>query len=291
MRVTEGTNYRNLLRDLANVQERMESAQMQISTGKRVTAPSDDPAAAVDIVRLTGEKSEAAQYERHLTFAKSKLNIADGVLDNVERMIERVRSLAQLSIGNPTSANSYTTEVSGIRDQIIAAANTVHAGRFIFGGSMTTEPPYVKAADSTVTYEGNSEEMSLQVSRTSTLQTQIPGNEIFNGAVDIFQTISDLVTAMNAGDKSNIDTQLRRLEQFSETVSTARSKIGSSLNIASSLESSLASARLAREADLTEAQAADLAKAITEFQMSQNALEATMAVGARISQLNLLDFL
>lgn len=291
MRVTEGTNYRNLLRDLASVQERMETAQMQISSGKRVSKPSDDPSMAADIIRISSEKSEATQYERNLNFARTKLDMADTVLDNVEKMVERVRSLAQLSLGNPVSGQLYRTEVAGLRDQIISSANTAHAGRFIFGGSVTTDAPYLKASDSTVTYQGNSEDMPLQVSRTSTLQTQLPGNEIFTGAVDIFATLSDLVTAMDAGDKAGIDAQIAKIEEFSQVVSISRSKIGSYVNIASNIESELTSARLARESDLTEAQAADLAKAITEFQLSENALQATMAVGARISQLNLLDYL
>ncbi|MBI4473290.1 MAG: flagellar hook-associated protein FlgL [Acidobacteria bacterium] len=291
MRVTEGMGYQNLLRDLAKVQERMQAAQNTVSSGKKIAAPSDNPSAAADIIRLNGEKSEAGQYARNLTFGKARLDIADTVLDSVERMVERVRTLGQLSFGNPTAGSLYMTEVSGLRDQIIASANTTHAGRFIFGGSVTTAAPYAKAADSTVAYQGNDEVVEVQVSRTSTLQTQIPGSEIFTGSVDIFATMSDLTTAMQAGDKTGIDAQLRKLEQFSEVLSVSRSKVGSYINIATNVESELSAANLARESELNEEQAADLAKAISELTMSQNALQATLAVGARISQLNLLDYL
>ena len=95
MRVTEGIGYQNLLRDIARVQERMQIAQDQVSSSKKVTKPSDDPTAASDIVRIFGEKSEAEQFERNLTFAESKLNLADTVLDSVEHMIERARTLGQ----------------------------------------------------------------------------------------------------------------------------------------------------------------------------------------------------
>lgn len=291
MRVTEGMGYQNLLRDLAKVQERVQAAQNTVSSGKKIAAPSDNPSAASDIIRLNGEKSEARQYARNLMFGKARLDIADTVLDSVERMVERVRTLGQLSFGNPTAGSPYMIEVSGLRDQIIAAANTTHAGRFIFGGSVTTAAPYAKAADSTVAYQGNDEVVELQVSRTSTLQTQIPGSEIFTGSVDIFVTMSDLITAMQAGDKTGIDTQLRKLEQFSEVLSVSRSKVGSYINTATNMESELSAANLARESELNEEQAADLAKAISELTMSQNALQATLAVGARISQLNLLDYL
>lgn len=291
MRVTVGMGYDNLLRDLARVQERMQTAQNQVSSGKKITTPSDDPSAASDIIRLSGENVEAAQYERNLTFAKSKLEVADTALDSVEKMVERARTLGQLSLGDPVSANAYVTEIQGLRDQIIASANTTFAGRAIFGGSATTTAPYVKAADSTVTYQGNDEDMPVQVSRTSTMQTQVPGSELFSGPVDVFATLSDLVTAIQSGDKSGIDAQVENLEQYSEALSVGRSKIGGYINLASNVQTELSTANLARETELTEQQAADLAKAITELTMSQNALQATLAVGARISNISILDYL
>ena len=139
-------------------------------------------------------------------------------------MVERARTLGQLGLGNPSPASAYVAEVTGLRDQIISAANTTHAGRYIFGGSTTTTPPYVKNPDTSVTYQGDDQDMPLQVSRNSTLQTQVPGSDIFNGSVDIFTTMSDLATAMQAGDKGAIDAQVKKLEQFSDVVSVARSK-------------------------------------------------------------------
>src|SRR3989337_163662 len=139
MRVTEGVGYQNLLRDLARIEERMQTAQTQGSTGKKISNPSENPSIAVDIIRLNGEKIEFEQYARSLAFAKSKLEVADAVLDNVQKMVERVRTLGQLSFGDPASAAAYITEVSGLRDQIIAAANTTHGGRSLFGGSVTTK--------------------------------------------------------------------------------------------------------------------------------------------------------
>src|SRR3982751_476402 len=126
MRITEGMNYQTLLHDIARAQERVQTAQNQVSSGKKVTAPSDNPTAAADIVRLTSEKSETEQYSRNLTFAQSKLQVTDGIIDGVEKMIERARTLGQLSFSNPTAASAYVAEVSGLRDQIISAANTTH---------------------------------------------------------------------------------------------------------------------------------------------------------------------
>jgi len=291
MRVTEGMSYQTLLRDLAFGQDRLQNAQNEVSTGKKVTTPSDNPIAASDIVRLNTEGNEADQFSKNLNFAKAKLQIADTALDSVEQMVERARTLGQLSLGEGNPASAYVSELNGLRDQIISAADTTHAGRYIFGGSTTTTQPYVKNPDTSVTYQGNDQDMPLQVSRNSTLQTQVPGSEIFSGSVDIFTTMSDLATAVQAGDKAAIDAQVKKLEQFSDVISQARSKVGGYLNTATNVESELSSTGLTRKSELSNVQDADLAKAITELTMSQQQLQATMAVGARLSQLTILDYL
>jgi flagellar hook-associated protein 3 FlgL len=290
MRVTQNMGYEKFLRDLSLIQDRKQAAQEQVSSGKKITTLSTNPSVASDIVRLSGEMTENEQYARNLTFAKSKLEVTDTILDNVEKMVERAITLGQLSL-NSNFSEAYATELSGLRDQIMSAANATYAGRFLFSGSATTTPPYLKAADSTVTYQGNDEGMALQVSRSATMQTQIPGSEVFSGATDVFATMSNLLTAVQSGTTSDIDAQIRSMTQYKEELSLSRGKVGGYINLAMNVEIEHATGKLARETELSEAQAVDLARAISELTMSQNSLEATMAVGARISQVNILDYL
>jgi flagellar hook-associated protein 3 FlgL len=196
MRITETMRYEKVLRDIGRAQQRVLKAQEQVATGKKVNKPSDDPVAASDILRINGEKSEDVQYSRNLTFARSKLQFTDAALDSVEQMAERVRTLGQLSFSDPDKATGYLTEIQGLRDQMIAAANSAYAGRFIFGGSQTTQAPYVKGPGGAVTYGGNAQDMPMQISRTVKVPTQIPGSDLFTGTVDIFAVLDDLATAI-----------------------------------------------------------------------------------------------
>jgi len=292
MRITSTMSYLNLLQQINRAQERAQAAQNQVSSGKKVLNPSDDPTAAADIVHLTSEGAEADQYARNVTFAQSKLQVTDGVLDNVQQMVERARTLGQSSLGDlTTTASANIAELNGLRDQILSAANTSYLGRFIFGGSVTTTPPYVKNPDSTVSYNGNSAVMSLQVTRSTTLPTQVAGNEIFSGAINIFDVISDLTTAIQSGDKTGIDAAVTKLGQFDDTVSDARSKVGGYLNLAGDVQSQLSTANVARSSNLSQEQNADLPTAISEMTLSQQSLQATLAVAARVPQLSILDYL
>jgi len=173
----------------------------------------------------------------------------------------------------------------------MATANQTYDGRYIFGGSVTTTAPYVKNPDGSVSYVGNSNPVSLQVGRDTTLQAQIPGNQIFSGTANVFTAISSLVTAINAGDTAGISTQVNQLEQVFQQTSTARSQIGGYVNVATSLQSQLTNDGLSNAQDLNNAQSADPAQAITNLTLAQTNYQATLAVGAKISQLSLLDYL
>jgi flagellar hook-associated protein 3 FlgL len=291
MRITESMRYYNLLDDIAQAQERAMKAQEQVSSGKRIQRPDEDPLAATDILRLNSEGSEADQYLRNLTFAKSKLQATDAVLDNIEQMVERARTLGQLGFGNSQLAPGYVAELTALRDQLITAANTTYGGRYIFGGTVTTVATYVKNPDTTVTYNGNDQNMPVEINRGLSVDTQIPGTDLFSSSIDIFQVMSDLTTAMQAGDKPGIDAALKQIEQFTDVMSVARSKVGGYVNLTARVESDLSAGKLARATELSHEEAADLAAAISELTLSQNGLQATLAVGARISQLSILDYL
>jgi flagellar hook-associated protein 3 FlgL len=281
----------NFLRDLQLAQERAAQAQDRVSSGKRFNRPSDDPAAATDVLRLNAENAESVQFQHNLAAASSRLQAADSVLDGVESMVERIRNLALQSLSSPETAHLYTTEIRGLRDQILSAANTTHQGVFIFGGTVTNSAPFTKAADSTVSYNGNSTPLNVQVSRTMALQAQIPGDDIFTGAVDIFSTIDGVVQAMEDGDFDGIRTQVQTIQGFFDTLATARGRLGSTINLADRLSAESDSSDLLRAKELDQVQAANMAQAISELTLSQTSLQTTLAVGARLSQLSLLDYL
>jgi len=131
----------------------------------------------------------------------------------------------------------------------------------------------------------------LQTGRATTLQSQIPGDQIFTGSIDAFQTISDLMTAITSGNNSAIQTGVTKLETLSQTVSSARTQVGGLINSATAAQSDLRQTDLTQVAQLSRLQDADLSKALSDFSQSQIALQAATAVGARISSISLLDYL
>jgi flagellar hook-associated protein 3 FlgL len=292
MRITSGQSYQDLLRSLENIRERMQQAQTEITSGNKINQPSDNPAGAADLVRLTGEKSEITQYTSNAAAGKDRLDYTDTVLSSVQSMMQRVVTLGQLALGNPPNpASAYTTEMDGLRQQIVGAANASFQGTSLFGGSVTNKSPYVVQADQSVTYQGNSDATVVQVGRVSTLQVQIPGNQVFSGSINVFSAVKQLSDAIKSGDRATIQAQLSNLQQYYDSLSVVRSQIGALSNSAQRTQSDLQSYELARASDQSRIQSVDLAQASTDFTQSQTALQAAMAAGAKISQVSILNYL
>ena len=290
MRVTESMAMRSFLNNTSSIKSAMLTAQEKVITGKGSTKPSDDPSNVSDILRINAEKAETEQYKRNVEFGRSRLDFTDGVVDNLQVLVERLRFLGLTSIGNSSSGEVFTAEVEGLRDQIMNTMNSSFQGRFIFAGSKTNTQPYSKDATGTVTYQGNTDKVKLQVGRSAQLDTQIPGSELF-GSTDVFSVITALDQAMQSGDRNSIDAELKNLQTAWDGLSVSRSRIGGLLNVADSTQNELTALALARETALVDIEAADLTKTLTEFRSLEGALQNTLAIGARISQQTLLDYL
>lgn len=282
---------RDFLRSVAGTQEKMLEAQNKVSTGRGILRPSDNPREVSDIIRLNADKIEVSQYARNVEFGRSRLEFTDTALASLQGMVERVRFLALSAIGSSIDSDSFSVEVEGLRDQIVGSANAAFQGRFIFGGSDGETPPFQKDAAGVVTYKGNSDVVKVQTGRASTLQTQIPGSELFGTGNDVFKSMTDLIAAMKSGVKSDIDAKLKPIVSAWEGLSLSRSRVGSLINVADSASQEMTALSLAREKNLVDLESADLTETLSEFQSYQSALQSTLAVGARISQLSLLDYL
>ena len=291
MRVTESMALRDFLRDISGARDAMLDAQNKVSSGRRIQRPSDNPRDMSDILRLHADRSEAEQYERNLEFGRSRLEFTDTALEGLQNMVERVRFLALSAIGSVANGDSFSTEAEGLRDQILGTVNTTFQGRFIFAGSAGDKLPFEKDAAAVVTYKGNADVVKVQVGRATKLQALLSGDDLFSAGNDVFKAISDLVTAMKSGVKSDIDAKLKPIEAAWDDISVSRTRAGNLINVADSISAEMGALSLARETNLVDLESADLTKTLTEFQSYQSALQSTLAVGARISQLSLLDYL
>src|SRR5512139_152740 len=116
MRISSMQIFNTGVRHITNAQGEVARAQEQISSGKRVLTPADDPAAAALALGIRQEKARSAQYQRNADLAESDLRQQEAQLETAENVLQHLRELA-LQAGNATlSSAERATLVAGIEE-------------------------------------------------------------------------------------------------------------------------------------------------------------------------------
>lgn len=146
MRISTQMMYDQNMRGITDSQSKWLSYGEQMSTGKRVNRPSDDPIAASQAVVLSQSQSQNSQFALARTFATQKVSLEDNVLSQVNAAITSAKEKL-VNAGNGTLSDddrlSLASDLQGIRDQLMNLANSADGnGRYIFAGYKTEAPPF-----------------------------------------------------------------------------------------------------------------------------------------------------
>jgi flagellar hook-associated protein 3 FlgL len=204
MRVNPNT-LPDLLAAIEQTQQQINTDLAQISSGRSVTVPSDDPAAAASLVQNENQTSTADQFLRSIGSIQGEAQNADSTLNSVITALQRAISLGvegASSTVNPADRAAIAIEVQGIQSQLLNLANLSYQGSYVFAGTATQAAPYVlnAASPSGVQYVGNAGVNSVTLGNHFTLQTNLPGSQLFSApGSDMFQAIQDLITGLQSG--------------------------------------------------------------------------------------------
>lgn len=178
--------------------------QQQISTGKKVNKPSDDPVAAARILKLNQEVKRIETYERNANLADNRLKQEESTLASAVDIIQRVRELTVQSGNGSLSANdrmSISSELKERLGQLANVANTRDAsGEYIFSGFQGSTPAFAKDGVGAWTYQGDEGQRVLEIDDGVTVPISDHGKAIF---VDVPAAISVTVTDDGAGNPAN----------------------------------------------------------------------------------------
>jgi flagellar hook-associated protein 3 FlgL len=170
----------NRLQDL-NVN--LNKTQEQLSTGKRVNRPSDDPVAATRILKLDQELQRISTYERNTDLAENRLQQEENALSRSVDIIQRVRELTVQAGSGALSANdrqSLSAEMKERLGQLADITNSRDAsGEYIFSGFQGATPAFAKDANGNWVYQGDEGQRSLEIDDGVTVAISDHGKGIF----------------------------------------------------------------------------------------------------------------
>ncbi|MGE3666072.1 MAG: flagellar hook-associated protein FlgL, partial [Steroidobacteraceae bacterium] len=198
---TLGSHY-SLVNQMLRQQSTLAQTQLQVSSGKRVLTPSDDPIAAGRILALENELSAWSQYERNAGSVQTRLSIEEQALADAGKVLQRVRDLT-LSANNGAmddkSRAAIATEVVERIGELQAIANRRDAvGEYLFSGNSTGTQPFSRAAAG-VAYAGDQGSREVQVSPTQFVKVGHSGHQVFMGVPEGNGTFSVATGAANTG--------------------------------------------------------------------------------------------
>jgi flagellar hook-associated protein 3 FlgL len=167
-------------------QVKISKLQQQISTGNRLTKPSDDPAASARVLELDQTVTQALQYQENITLADNRLRLEETTTDGIENVVFRLRELA-IQANNAsldsTSRNAIGVEMNERFAEFLSLANTKDAnGDFLFAGFQSGTQPFAEATTGAirhVNYLGDQGQRSLQISQTRQITVDNSGSELF----------------------------------------------------------------------------------------------------------------
>ncbi len=287
----------DLLAAIENTQQQIQSDELQISSGRSVNVPSDNPAAAALLAQNADQIAQTDQFQRSLGSVQGEIQNADSTLNSVITSLQQAISLGVEGANgtvNSTDRAAIVVQVQGIQSQLLSLANLTYQGNYVFGGTETQTTPYVLDATSSsgVLYQGNTGVNQISLGNNFALQTNLPGSQIFSSpGGDLFQSIQDLITSLQSNNTSSIGTAVNELSNASNHVNAQAVFYGNALNQLTSQSTYLdtESTQLAQQQD-TEG-AANLPAVITNLTTSQTSLQATLASIAQTSQTNLFSYL
>jgi flagellar hook-associated protein 3 FlgL len=225
-RVTNQMINNTMTYNLTRQSRDMDKLQNSLSTGKQIDTPRDNPISATNQMLYQSRFSEVDQYLKNIDEAKSFLDTADGTLQSVTQIFQRIRVLAVQGAhgiySNFERKEAAATEINQLLEELVAVANTKDAtGRSIFGGfktgSQESPNPFVAVyqtltagnqgqAMTGVEYRGDIGGLSREVSRGEFMNVNTPGNRVFWATNQIISANKDATSYASAtNQKIKID--------------------------------------------------------------------------------------
>jgi len=297
VRVTNTMLGNTILKNISAAYARIERSEDQLSSGKLYRQPSDNPVAINQALGIRVSLKETDQYLSNISDGLTWLNTADTALKNSTDLLQRAKELAVAGAnGTNTQSdlNAMAAEVDQLLSEMVNVGNTNIAGRYIFGGNQTTIAPFSEAGGpppTAINYNGDSSAINYETEKGVNISVNLPGDSVFKGSTDVFQTLITLRDDLLAGNYAAVSADTSAVDDALGMITDAQMVVGAKLNRLEMTQSRLEDDKLGLTKALSGVEDADLAEVITRLKMDENVYQAALMAGSTALQKSLIDFL
>lgn len=295
MRVTQSMLNTQMLNNYNKSLTRYDNLQNQMSTGKVINKPSDDPVGIGYSLRYRNAISENDQYQRNTDSAISWIDYTETMVSETNDVLQRARELAVKGANGTLSDDAMKAigaEIEQLYDHLVSIGNTKFNGKYIFNGQMTDVKPYDSTnAQSVDTHNGN---ISLETSNGVVMSVNLSGSSLFGSSTDstnAFRVLDDLKNGLNNNDQAAISQAIGDLDSRIEHVLEKWAEIGAKSNRLELTKNRLEDENNNLKNLLSKVEDVDMAELIIKLKSEESVYQAALSSGARIIQPSLVDYL
>jgi flagellar hook-associated protein 3 FlgL len=302
-RVTQQMTASNLLANINQSLDRLNTTQLELSTGKKINQPSDDPYGTSLTLQLNNQLSNLTSYSNNVTDGTGWAQAGNAALSDITNAVQRIRELVvQASNGSQsqTDMSADAAEVNQLIDQVKQDANTQYNGQYIFSGAATSTEPY--QAGSNDAYAGDTGQVTRQICPNTSLAVNANLSGVLGtgqttsgqsaGDGKLLNTLRNIANDMQSGNASALSgTDLSQLDTNLGSLTGLTADLGATTNRLQMAASRIQTLQASDAQSLSNTQDADMAQTEVDFSTQQAALTAALQAGAKIVQQSLMDFL
>jgi flagellar hook-associated protein 3 FlgL len=183
---------------MQRLQAALDFTQKQISTGRRILTPSDDPIASARALEIRESIARLEQFDRNATIATNRLSQEESALSSVNNVLQRVRELA-VQANNGSQSNEtrrlIAVEVRQLQDELVQLANQKDGnGAHLFAGNLEEVTPVTRSGAS-YSYNGDQGQRFIQIGENRQVADSDSGAAVFfsirNGNGTFVTSIAD----------------------------------------------------------------------------------------------------
>lgn len=294
MRVTDGMIASNVMFNINQSYSRLDKLFEQVQTQKKISRPSDDPVVAMKGMFYRTNVIEVEQFKRNFSEARNWIETTDSALGEATKVMERVRELT-VQASNETydegQLKSIAEEVAQLKDHLKTIANSKVGDKYIFNGTNTLKAPFEDLTSGLPTF--TSDNVNFELAKDIYVPVNMQGADVFgNDASDsVFTMLDKLEQALRTGVTTGINGFLDDIDSSTDKFLSSRAELGARTNRLDFMEERIDNQEIIAKRIMSDNEDIEFEKVVMEFKAQEAVHNAAMAMGARIIQPTLMDFL
>jgi flagellar hook-associated protein 3 FlgL len=307
MRVTQAGFYNQASQQMREQQAKVFETQAQLSSGKKLQQPSDDPALATAINNLKSQIDVNQRYLSNLNHMQDTLKMQESTVAGSLDLVSRIKELSIQGANDTYSGSDRKTMAIEVKELITALADLGNTrgtdGAYLFSGYSQGQAPFASSSTGAVTYTGSTDSLKVMVDDGRSMQLGISGSDIFGSVehlntstgatsrIDLFATLNDMHAALLTNNGDAVRESLDKVSSVHEHIIAQQSNIGSRMKRVETLTHAVEDKDYTYKVLQSNMEDLDYIEAASRLKNQSLALQAGQQTFTQLSDLSLFKYI